>query len=42
MFQKIKIYNGDCLKEADKISTSSVDLILTDLPYGIMKGIDRY
>lgn len=42
MIKNFEIYNGDCLKEADKISTSSVDLILTDLPYGIMKGIDRY
>ncbi len=42
MQNNFKIYNGDCLIEANKISTSSVDLILTDLPYGIMKGIDRY
>ena len=41
MFKKL-ILHGDCLKEASKISNSSVDLILTDLPYGIMKGIDRY
>lgn len=38
---KTKIFNGDCLKEANKIETSSVDLIITDLPYGIMKGIDK-
>lgn len=42
MYKKFEIYNGDCLKEANKINTSSIDLILTDLPYGIMKGIDRY
>ena len=41
MFKNL-ILHGDCLKEASKISNSSVDLILTDLPYGIMKGIDRY
>lgn len=33
---KIEIYNGDCLIESDKIESGSVDLILTDLPYGNM------
>ena len=28
------LYNGDCLIESDKIESYSVDLILTDLPYG--------
>ena len=28
---------GDCLIESDKIESGSVDLILTDLPYGIMQ-----
>jgi site-specific DNA-methyltransferase (adenine-specific) len=28
---------GDCLIESDKIKDGSVDLILTDLPYGIMQ-----
>ena len=41
-----KIYLGDCLTESDKIESSSIDLILTDLPYGIAKtlgkGIERY
>lgn len=37
---KNTVYNGDCLIEANNIKTSSVDLILTDLPYGIMKGIE--
>lgn len=32
------LYNGDCLIESDKIPSGSVDLILTDLPYGIMNG----
>lgn len=34
----IKLYRGDCLVESDKIESGSVDLILTDLPYGTMKG----
>ncbi|MCP4354321.1 MAG: site-specific DNA-methyltransferase [Proteobacteria bacterium] len=32
----IKLYKGDCLIESDKIENGSVDLILTDLPYGNM------
>ena len=34
----IKLYKGDCLIESDKIQSGSVDLVLTDLPYGTMKG----
>ena len=34
------LYKGDCLIESDKIKSGSVDLILTDLPYGTMKGRD--
>ena len=34
----IKLYKGDCLIESDKIESGSVDLILTDLPYGTMEG----
>jgi DNA modification methylase len=30
----IQLYKGDCLIESDKIESGSVDLILTDLPYG--------
>lgn len=30
----IKLYKGDCLIQSDKIKNGSVDLILTDLPYG--------
>ena len=30
----IKLYNGDCLVEMDKVEDKSVDLILCDLPYG--------
>jgi DNA modification methylase len=32
----MKLYKGDCLIESDKIEGGSVDLILTDLPYGTM------
>jgi len=35
------LYKGDCLIESDKIESGSVDLILTDLPYGTMKGINE-
>lgn len=31
---KITLYHGDCLIEMNKIKDKSVDLILTDLPYG--------
>ena len=34
-----KLYKGDCLIESDKIESGSVDLILTDLPYGTVKGL---
>lgn len=36
---EIKLYKGDCLIESDKIESGSVDLILTDLPYGTVKGL---
>lgn len=39
MKDMINLYNGDCLIESDKIESGSVDLILTDLPYGNMKNI---
>ena len=35
---KIKLLHGDCLIESDNIESGSVDLILTDLPYGNMRG----
>lgn len=31
-----RLFFGDCLIESDRIKTGSVDLILTDLPYGNM------
>ena len=34
----MKLLKGDCLIESDKIESGSVDLILTDLPYGTIKG----
>jgi site-specific DNA-methyltransferase (adenine-specific) len=30
----MELYQGDCLVEMDKIADDSVDLIITDLPYG--------
>ena len=33
----MELYNGDCLREMDKIPDDSVDLIVTDLPYGSTK-----
>jgi DNA modification methylase len=35
----IKLLKGDCLIKSDKIESGSVDLILTDLPYGTIKNI---
>jgi len=35
----MELYKGDCLIESDKIESGSVDLILTDLPYGTVKNI---
>ena len=32
----VQLLQGDCLFESDKIQSGSVDLILTDLPYGNM------
>ena len=32
-----RLFYGDCLIESNKIETGSVDLILTDLPYGVVK-----
>jgi site-specific DNA-methyltransferase (adenine-specific) len=37
------LYQGDCLSEMDKIEDHSIDLILTDLPYGTTdrKGVEE-
>ena len=34
-----RIYNEDCLEGSCRIQSGSVDLILTDLPYGTVKGL---
>lgn len=33
----IKLINGDCLEENHQIEDGAVDLILTDLPFGVLK-----
>ena len=38
MIELNKIYNEDCLEGMKRIPSGSVDLILTDPPYGNMKG----
>lgn len=35
---KINLLHGDCLIQSNKIESGSVDLILTDLPYGTVKN----
>lgn len=35
---KINLLKGDCLIQSNKIESCSVDLILTDLPYGTVKN----
>ena len=39
MRSTINLYEGDCLIEHENIKNGSVDLILTDLPYGTIKVI---
>jgi site-specific DNA-methyltransferase (adenine-specific) len=36
----IELMQGDCLEKHTEIESGSVDLILTDLPFGTMKGLD--
>ena len=40
MTETNEVIQGDCLIESDKIESGSVDLILTDPPYGIIKDAD--
>ena len=40
MLELNKIHQGDCLKLGHEIEPGSVDLILTDLPYGTMNGFN--
>lgn len=35
-----RVLHGDCLELANEIEPGSVDLILTDLPYGTIKGLE--
>src|SRR5699024_2184388 len=35
-----KIYNEDCLKGMKRIPDSSIDLIVTDPPYGTINGLE--
>lgn len=35
----IKLYHGDFLEKAKNIPDDSVDLVLTDPPYGTVKGM---
>jgi site-specific DNA-methyltransferase (adenine-specific) len=37
----INLMKGDCLVESDNVESGSVDLILTDLPYGTVRGIEN-
>ena len=37
----IQLYNGDCLELMKNIPDGSVDLVLTDPPYGTIKGIEK-
>ena len=39
MLELNKIHQGDCLKLGREIEPGSVDLIITDLPYGTVQGI---
>jgi site-specific DNA-methyltransferase (adenine-specific) len=41
MYEYNKIIHGDCLVESEKIESGSVDLVLTDLPYGTIKGLGK-
>ena len=38
---RIDLRQGDCLEVMKDIPDGSIDLILTDPPYGVMKGIDK-
>lgn len=40
MRNMIQLYNGDCLELMKNIPDGSVDLVLTDPPYGTMKGAE--
>lgn len=37
----IELWHGDCLELMKNIPDGSVDLVLTDPPYGTIKGIEK-
>jgi len=37
--EQIKLIKGDCIEEMKKLESGSVDLVLTDPPYGTIKGL---
>ena len=37
----IELWHGDCLELMKDIPEGSVDLVLTDPPYGTIKGIEK-
>lgn len=39
---EINLLHGDCLELLKEIQSNSVDLVLTDPPYGTVKGLDIY
>lgn len=39
MLELNKIHHGDCLEMSNEIENGTIDLILTDLPYGTAKGM---
>lgn len=41
VMMNLNLMLGDCLERAEEIPAGSVDLILTDLPYGTMKGAEK-
>ena len=39
MIKTNQIYNEDCLEGMKRIEDNTIDLILTDLPYGVTQNI---
>ena len=37
----VELWQGDCLELMKNIPNGSVDLVLTDPPYGTIKGIEK-
>ena len=40
--ERMKIINGDCLEELEKLDANSVDSIVTDPPYGLVSITKRF